>query len=184
MKKLLTALLLGSLFCQTAFAQAVFGPYPSTVGVSAPGQVPGTQTNDSATAGNSGEYLTNNLVSGSAIALTTGTAATVISQATGSGGDFDASGVVCYAGNAATSVTQLITSLTTVTNTIGTLGDMNREQDTYAAFTPFAVDQVCHFVGPWRVSVATNTPVFLTAYAVFSVNTASAYGRIRLRRVR
>jgi predicted nucleic acid-binding protein len=68
------------------------------------GQAPATQTNDSAAAGKVGEFITSNIVVGSAVALTTGTAANVTSVSL-TAGDWDVCGEVDLSTAATTNVT-------------------------------------------------------------------------------
>ena len=144
------------------------------------GQIPGTTTNDNALAGNIGEYLSTNVPSGFAIALVTATPKTIVSLAL-TAGDWDVFFDVYYTGNAATTVTRQITSLSETTNALdGTNGAISQS----APQTSFAASDFNVYVGPVRKSYATTTTVYGVAQLSFAVNTASAYGIIRARRVR
>lgn len=146
--------------------------------------IKGTATNDSACTGCLGETLSASVASGSAVALTTSTAATVTSI-TLTPGDWDVRGSCGFAtgGSGTTSVTRVLCSLSGNTNTLDTT--IGRFTDfVFPAFVPSAGAGSTIWVGPERFSVSVNTTVFLVAFSTFTVSTNSAYGKISARRVR
>ncbi len=152
----------------------------SGVTVSA-GQYPATATNDNATAGNFGEYTEGNLAGGSATALVTGTPKTVTSITLGAG-DWDVFVNMYYLLGATTNLTNILTSLSLVTNTLDTANG-RFSQTFWAPFVPGAVD-VSNMVGPQRFSLSGSTTIFAIAQSNFTVSTCSAFGIMHARRVR
>jgi hypothetical protein len=154
----------------------------SGVTVSA-GQYPGETTTGNATAGNVGEYVNSDVPSGSAVSLVTATAKTVTSISLPAG-DWDVQGKVGFGGNAATTVTRQVASLSATNNTLDNTND--RITRTVLSGTPFATDDTSLLTPTSRFQVASPGPatVFLVAFSAFGVNTATAYGEIRARRVR
>jgi hypothetical protein len=138
----------------------------------------GTNTNDSASAGDVGEYLTNS----ASPALTTNVDANC-GQVTLTAGDWDvyASGIFSGAG---------------ATNTTNTILGINNVSATMPAFAPFQYFQfrnaagITDFVyapsvGPHRVSITGASQTwYCVAKAVFTVSTFTIQGAIRARRVR
>ena len=140
--------------------------------------VKGTSTNNNATAGEVGELLTNQLASGSATALVTATAKTVVSL-TLTPGDWDITGVLDFSLAGATT-SSLRAGINSTTNAFGA-------QDTFVN-TPLvvtALTDTCGKVVPvMRVSIAANTTYHLVGQATFTAGAVTAYGTIRARRVR
>lgn len=146
----------------------------------------GTTTNDSASAGFVGETVISNLLTGSAVSLTTATAKTVTSISL-TAGDWDVSGAVVFKPGATTSVTIFGSAISATTDAVpATIGnDTGNEvliQFAQAAAVP-ATD-FTQVIPRIRVSVASTTTVFLTCKATFTVSTLGAYGTIRARRIR
>ncbi|MET3907100.1 hypothetical protein ABID59_001431 [Bradyrhizobium sp. S3.3.6] len=145
-------------------------------------RLPGTATNDNASAGNIGEYVESVITSGSAVALTTATAKTVTSISL-TAGDWDVDGVVGFLPANTTSVTLFAGCLSLVTNTLDVtpgrivnppLGTVVYNGGT-ATHAP---------VPPYRFSLNATTTVFLVARSDFTASTNVAYGIVRARRVR
>lgn len=179
MKRLLALLLL-----IPALALGQVTTNPGVTGVPAiPGQLPGTTTNDSAGAGRVGEILSASVTSGSAVSLVTGTAKTVTSIDL-TAGDWDASGVVCFTGNAATTARYSFTGTSQTNNTLGALGSYAENFIALVGVAVFSLVDVCYTLPTQRYSNAATTTTYLIASLEFAVNTASAYGVIRARRVR
>lgn len=117
---------------------------------------------------------------GSAVALTTTTAANITTISL-SQGVWDCFGNTARALNASTSVTEVTTSITATTATPGALGvDM-------VAFTTAANvlgGSMTQNIGPIRLSPAATTTYYLVADDTFTVSTNAAYGSIICNRVR
>jgi hypothetical protein len=145
------------------------------------GQLPATITNDNAAAGKVGEYIESILTSGSPVSLTTNAAKTVTSISL-TAGDWDVDCVGALLPAATTSITDLIVSLSLVTNTFdATTGRI--VQLGMAAFVPGATQQTL-VIPPYRFSLSATTTIFLIAQSTFTVSTMGAFGIIRARRVR
>lgn len=143
--------------------------------------VQGTNTNDSATAGDKGEYITASVASGSAIGLTSGNATNVTSISL-TAGDWDVEGSGYFVTQAATSRTQLVSSISATTNTVDfTEGSWN----TFT--TPATVDGggTSTVITPRvRVSLSAPATIYMVVRATFTASTLTTYGRIRARRAR
>jgi hypothetical protein len=128
-----------------------------------------------------GSYLSSSVASGSAVALTSTTAANVTSL-TLTEGEWDVSGVTGFLPAASTSITALNGGASETSATVGSLGA--NFSFTQAAVVPGAVGQV--FANPtYRVVVpkGSTTTVYLVARATFTVSTLGAYGTLQARRV-
>lgn len=147
------------------------------------GQLHGSATNDSASAGNIGEYVEASVVGGSAVALTGGTPKTVTSISL-TAGDWDVDGTVWYTGAASTTVTLMASAINTTTNALPTAGKTDSDRFVFANTTPFATQDIAQHVGTTRISISTTTTVYMVGDVNFGVSTCSAYGHIRARRVR
>jgi hypothetical protein len=154
---------------------------PTAALPTAPGQLPSTATNDNATAGNVGEYISSTVLVGSAVsaAVTTPFNVTSISL---TAGDWDVWGTV--ATNPAASTLQI--SITGWINTASATIPTIPNGGAYAQLaTNFAVgDGQVLPVGKIRISLASTTTVFLSSFLNFNTSTNSAYGFIGARRVR
>jgi hypothetical protein len=146
------------------------------------GQLPGTATNDSATAGNVGEYIESVIASGSAVSLVNATAKTITSVSLPAG-DWDVDVTLYFLFPASTSVTQMIASISGTTNVLDTTAG-KFSGISMAAFVPGAASSISSNIVPYRLSLSGTTSVFLIAQAAFSVSTLTAYGIIRARRAR
>ena len=147
----------------------------------------GTTTNDNAVTGRPGEFITSSVPVGSAVALTTATAANVTSISL-TAGDWDVSGLVDHNIAATTSVTQLNASISLTSATLAPqIGGSGLGTDatctlSYSAMAPAA--GIGQAIPPVRLSLAATTTVYLVAQDNFTLSTISAYGTIRARRMR
>lgn len=127
-----------------------------------------------------GQFIESNVAVGSAVSLTTGTTANV-TTITLSPGDWDVEGVVAFTANAATTGSYFVGSIsqTSATNpTVPGGGAFHQLAIAVGAGSAMPVLPT----GRVRMSVTTNTTVYLVATAVFAVNTMGAYGYISARR--
>lgn len=147
-----------------------------------PGQYSGTTTNNNATAGNIGEFVTAQLLSASQISLTTSTAANITSISL-TAGDWDVWGVINYAPGASTVTTDLVTGVNTTSATIPTVDAMARAGVAYGAGVTGGLGTgISSPVA--RFSLASTTTVFLVGFAAFTTSTMQASGWINARRAR
>jgi len=145
-------------------------------------QLLGTTTNDNATAGNVGEFVSSTVNSGSAVSLTTNVAANITSISL-TAGDWDVFIDAYFSFAGTTSVTNMQTSISTISATISqTPGNWGVVQQ--AASVPTAANPTNLGAGPVRLSLSGTTTVFLVVQATFTVAATSAYGIISARRVR
>ena len=124
-----------------------------------------------------GEYTESSVASGSAVALTSTTAANVTSISLAAG-DYEITGVVGYLPAASTSITYKTGGSSTTSATIGALGTSFALSQ--AAVVPGAVGQI-HVIPSYRLSITETTTVYLVAQATFTVSTLGAYGLISAR---
>lgn len=141
--------------------------------------VQGTNTNNSAAAGDVGEYVESIIASGSAVSLVTSTAKTITSISL-TAGDWDVAGAVSFIPNGATSISAIGASISLVDNTSDTTYAW---VDRFTAFVPAA------FLGGYgiprrRVSINTTTTIYLVGVSTFTINSNAGYGFINARRVR
>jgi hypothetical protein len=148
-----------------------------SVGYASVGQIPGTATNDSASAGNVGQVISSNIASGSAITLATGTTSNLTSLSL-TAGDWDVWVYAYFVPGGTVSLLDV-----GVSQTSATLGFANGDftQIAYPGLTLGNTTTVG--VGPSRVSLASTTTVFGVVQATFGTS-CTAYGLMRARRVR
>lgn len=144
---------------------------PSTV--QATGGYVGTATNDSADAGEVGEYITAN----NSIFLTNGVMANVTSISL-TAGDWDVTGMMSFGYDAAT-VTDVLAGTSSTSAFLITANSAGglRQFTTVTGSDAFALPTV-------RFSLSTTTTIYLPAYASFSAGSVTATGVIRARRIR
>lgn len=164
-----------------ALAQTLGAPV-GAVGTSVPGQLPGTATNDNATAGNVGEYMQSVVSFSAPVALSNGAPTTITSLAL-TPGDWD----VFWTGGITTDPT------TNITRYYASLSLTNNAADTaYLADNLYPVLGVVNSssaipstsIGMRRVSVATTTTVFGIVRCNFTISTCSGFGNLQARRTR
>ncbi len=147
--------------------------------ISAGGQIPGTRTNDSASAGNIGEYITDSVDQASAIPLTTNVSANITSIAL-TAGDWDVWGNVVFIAANTTVVGSGFGIVTSVSATMG--ATLLR-----GSLTTFTGDGAVTPSVPapmQRFSIAAPTTVYLVALSTFTTSTNGAFGYISARRAR
>jgi hypothetical protein len=174
--KILHRLLALFLFVSPALADGI-----STGGGVTAGQVPGTATNDNATAGNVGELVSQTVAQGSAVTLTTATPANITSVSL-TAGDWDCNAVAGRTFGATTSLTIMKTSLNTTTAADGTIATGTMVQWSTPAIVP--VTDTTQQIGNVRFSLTATTSVFLVADDTFTISTNKGYGFLRCRRAR
>lgn len=152
-----------------------------------PGQILGTATNDSATAGNVGENLFK--ISAGAVSLTTAQYSdggnTGLTLTTG---DFDVWSVGRFTCGASTTVESLAVTIGTVSGNDGTGSDADRNVTQYQFGSPGIVPtgnrEFVFSSPPFRVSLASPTVYFPKVRTVFTVSTITATANIFSRRAR
>lgn len=153
-------------------------------GTAAAGQIPGTATNDSATAGNIGEYTSISLAAASAFALSTGVATTILALPL-SAGDWDVWGQgIIHCGSTLTLVTAMTVGISTASATTlpGLISGAQAQIGLGAGLTNIADTGVA--VGPARISIGSAATAYLVGSFVFATATASVYGVMQARRRR
>lgn len=138
----------------------------------------GTTTNNNANAGSVGEYVESLVASGSAVSLTTATAANVTSISL-TAGDWDVQGIVNYSTSSAT-VTGESAGISSTSATLPT--DGSEGYSGVQLITTSTTDSIT--LTRKRMSLSGTTTVYLIGKSTFSVGTVGAFGTINARRVR
>lgn len=142
------------------------------------GQYPGETTTGSATAGNTGEFISSTVLQGSAVSLTTATPANITSISL-TAGDWDVWGSIAIVPSS--TVTIYEGWISTTSATIPTFPNNGAITLMQLPFTS-ATQQIIP-VGRERISISGTTTVFLSAAMTFA-GTCSSYGFIGARRAR
>ena len=156
-------------------------------GTFTPGQttgIVGTTTNNSAQAGSVGEYVEGVLVGGSATALTTNTAKTLVSISL-TAGDWDVFGMVGVQPNPSAVYSYTVASASPTNNTLdtNTTNLVSHTQYPAATISTTTTDPRIA-LSTVRVSLASTTTYYLVVQSGFTVSSCLGYGRISARRVR
>lgn len=153
------------------------------------GQIPGTTTNDSASAGNAGEFISSTIAVGSAVSMSTGAWANIASIAL-TAGDWDVVGHILLHPGATTVFSFGYGSITTVNNSgqgtpaaSGITGNSLTAPAT-GGFTSNTNADLSIPISRTRISLSGNATYYLNAYASFTTSTLTGYGMISARRVR
>jgi hypothetical protein len=144
-----------------------------------------TGTNDDAAAGFVGELLSNQVLVGAAVGLTS-TNWAQITSITLTPGDWDVSAMALFTVTGTTSVVQRAVAISQ-NNAAPDQGNECMAQNTQGmpATVSANINATLH-AGPHRIKVASGatSTVYLLAYGQFSVSTMTACGFIRARRMR
>lgn len=193
MRKILTAFFLTLLLAAPTLAQPVGGAYgpgprsPSAVGVAAVGQIPGTATNDSAGAGDVGEYVSSTLLVGNEVTLPAVTGNADITSIPLTAGDWNVWGTICYDIASTTQLNILIGWISTSTATLPTTpnaGAFFWDQFSNSGGLVTGAATKCYPVGTQRVSLSGSGTAYLSTRNAFITSTLKGYGFIAARRVR
>lgn len=142
--------------------------------------IQGTSTNDSAVAGNEGEFVSSQITAAGAVSLTSPATSNVTSISL-TAGDWDAWGNVGFLPNAATTTDFVAGGISIVSATLGDVATV--AFTSWAAATNLAGN--VSVAAPYRrLSLATTTTVYLCASATFGTNIMKACGGIFARRAR
>lgn len=148
--------------------------------------IKGTTTNDSASSGNIGEYISSTILRSSGVALSSTTSKTITSISL-TAGDWDVWATFGLEG-VSTTVSTYLACISLTNNTIVSTSDPNGGAVT--GYSPgsgnvFATGNVVYVapIGMQRISVASTTTVYLVINAQFSAN-VNGWGFIGARRVR
>ena len=145
-------------------------------------QLKGTITNDSASAGNVGEFVSSTILQASAVALTTTVAANITSISL-TAGDWDVGGALYIIAAASTTVT-LITGSISQTSATHNSAAGNYFQHVCTSVTPTASNPMGYTIPTNRVSLSGTTTLFLVGSSTFATSTNAGFGSIWARRVR
>jgi len=180
----------GTLTNVTISAGAGMGTFTGTCNISTTGtctivgsgkQLPGTATNDSASSGNVGEYVSSSIPIGSAVSVTNNVAANVTSISL-TAGDWDVWGQVNSSITASAQITLTESYVTTTSATRAT--PPNGGAYVFDQQAKTASTNVSYPVGMTRLSLSGTTTVYLGVFSLFNTSTNAYYGFIGARRVR
>jgi hypothetical protein len=144
------------------------------------GQIPGTATNDNATAGNIGEIITAGKVVGSAVTISPSATTVNVTSISLTPGDWDVHGNICFS-NTGTTPTLIDAGISTTSATLPTAG----LEGSFAIAAGFSAGFTqCLPTGNVRASLASTTTYFLTALESYTGTAPGAYGTITARRAR
>jgi hypothetical protein len=158
-----------------ADASQVSRNFSDILGCLTPGQLQGTTTNDNASSGNVGEYVSSSVAS-PGVTLTSGTAANVTTISL-TGGDWDVSGCVVFLPSSGPTATGLKAWISLSSATIPPFGNPNGGGLAQIDFNPGNSNpfiQIC--TASYRVSIASTTTVYLSGLAAFSGGSGMAMG--------
>jgi hypothetical protein len=147
-------------------------------------QLLGTSTNDNATAGNVGEFITSQILFASPVSLTTATAANITTISL-TAGDWDVWGQAGFTGGTTTTTSSLAanTSSTTASVVQSSVSFINNIYPASVLFNG-SFNSVSFAVPVNRFSLSATTTIYLSCYASFATSTCSAFGTLSARRVR
>lgn len=145
-----------------------------------PGHYSGEPSNGAALAGEIGELITAQVLSGSAISLTSGAATNIISISL-TAGEWDINAGVQFVTGATTSTTFQGVWMSTTSATFSGLID-----DGYVSYNggAFVNYNAAYSTSTKTLKLSATTTVFLSVLSNFTVSTSTAFGKIRARRVR
>lgn len=127
-----------------------------------------------------GDFVKAVVATGSAVSLTTNTAADIVTQSL-SQGQWECFGTISRNVNAATSFTKMSGSIGTTTNTLVAQGtSASTYYSTPAEVIATSTDTK---VGPFRTSLTATTTMRLVAQDTFTVNTDAAFGELQCTRM-
>lgn len=169
----------------STFVTSVLATGNGGIGTSTIGQIPGSSTNDSASAGKVGEYVQVVLASGSAVSLTNNTS-TSIGSVSLSPGDWDLTANVGFVGNATTTVTLVGASISNNSASFDLTNGRFDCRNLASGSTPFnsTIGLANAEIPPIRQSLSATTTFYALGIATFATSTAGIFGLLRARRVR
>lgn len=160
-----------------------FGVTITTTGTcTTSGQLPGTATNDNASAGNIGEYISSTVIESGAVPITSNMAADITSISL-TAGDWNVWGAIVSDPAASTTQADVEGWISTTSATEPTKPNGGATLQIFPG-TGATGNRVSSPVGMTRVSLAGTTTVYLSGESVFGVSTSAMYGFIGARRVR
>jgi len=138
----------------------------------------GSATNDNAVALNVGEYVSSLIATGSAVSLTTATAANITSISL-TAGDWDVSGNVNFNETTST-VTARSAGISSTSATLPTDGS-----EAYNGVQSTVTSEINSITSPRvRMSLSGTTTIYLVGKATFSAGTCAGFGTLTARRIR
>ena len=147
------------------------------------GQIQGTSTNDSASSGNIGEYISSSVGSGGAISLSNNTPAD-ITHVSLTAGDWDCRGNVAFTANTNNQITSMFGWIHSVSATQPNAPNGGAFSALQYATAVLSMSVQVMPVAPIRVSLASTANEYLTVQASVGSGSITGYGFIGCRRMR
>jgi hypothetical protein len=144
----------------------------------------GTATNDSAAAGEIGEYVESDIASGSAIAAGATTVGKNLTSISLTAGDWDVSASIVWVPAATTVLSAWSGSLSTTTGTADITKGRFAITTLQTGITGAGNAAESTTIPPARFSLSGTTTIFIVGTATYTTSTLSMYGIIHARRVR
>lgn len=158
------------------------GATPGALSTALVGQIPGSATNDAASAGNVGEFATANLSAAGALVISNNSATGVVGVSL-TAGDWDVWGTAIYKTGTLTVVTVADAAISTSAGALpGLVSGAQTQLGFGAGLTGISDTGVS--VGPSRISLSATATAFVNGQLTFGTSTASVYGVIQARRRR
>lgn len=143
----------------------------------------GTTTNNNAAAGSVGEFIPGSKTFGTPVALTSDMPSDLVAI-TLTAGDYDVWGNVGFVGNSATLLQYGQGWSSQTSSTVPTLDFLSAVSYAIPGVAVFANSSPIFNIQTQRISLSNTTNIYLSVQAGFTINTCSAFGNIRARRVR
>jgi hypothetical protein len=147
------------------------------------GQLVGTATNDSASAGNVGEYLETNAAN-NAVSLSNGAAANLMSLSL-TAGDWDVTLHANFVYGATIVLQRIVVEIGTTSATVGLTQGRYFDTQYPASWTPSIAGNIISLVVPSvRLSLANTTTIYGCVFPNFNTDTLAGGGKLSARRMR
>ena len=144
----------------------------------------GTATNNNATAGQIGEFVTASLAAGSATSVSNGVPTDIISIAL-TAGDWEVGGTICIDASGSTALSNQVVWVNTTSATMPSMPTTGYFQLQSTLPVVVGAIQSCFYSGIERFSLAAPGTAYLTERLEFTAGTGVAvYGKISARRIR
>lgn len=143
----------------------------------------GTATNNNASTGKVGEFISSVVLIGAAVPLTNNTQ-TNITTISLTAGDWDVWGTLWTAPAAGTLTTTVACSVSQTSATLPTTPAIGESTQQIRGISTATTEVIILNTGDTRISLAGTTTIYLVGLTFFSVSTMGAYGSLCARRVR
>lgn len=168
---------------QTFSAADVFSVAPTfSTALSLPNGIVGRSNGSNVTAGNIGEVISNTILVGAAVPLSTTNTAFNVTSIALTAGDWDVSGIIYFLPNTTTNITSILASVSTASATNNAVAPFfgQHQYGSSGLVTGNVVTSVA--IPTFRVNISSPATYYLVAQAGFTVSSITAFGSIYARR--